>query len=241
MHIGGMTRLAFSLVTLVLAATIGLRADDAPKPEPYVDPAMIDAKALLPTPPPNDSDATTSELQVMFQAQASRTQAVVDRIKSEEHYGLDAFADAVGPVLGQATPDKLPATAMLLKRLVATSKPVAEAAKDEWKRPAPFAVNSRIFPAIAKPTGGSYPSEQATRATIDSLVLASLMPDKDKADAVLARGREIGDDRVVAGVEFPSDVKAGRILGEAVFAQMAKDPQFQADLAAAKAELKAAR
>jgi hypothetical protein len=42
---------------------------------------------------------------------------------------------------------------------------------------------------------------------------------------------------VVAGVEFPSDVRAGAVLGNEIYKQMAQDPQFQSDLEAAKTEL----
>jgi acid phosphatase (class A) len=224
-----------SFLALVLALGLHAAAQEAPKPAPYGDPATIDPKAVLPSPPDNNSDATEKELEVIFQAQATRTPEQVARIQAEEHYSVNAFANVVGPVLSQATSDKMPATAALLRRVEATATPVAEAAKDDFKRPGPFAVNSRVFPAIQRPTESSYPSAHSTRATIDALVLAQLVP--DQKNAILARGREIGDDRVIAGVQFPSDVIAGRVLGKAVFEQMMQDPQFQADLAAAKAEV----
>jgi acid phosphatase (class A) len=60
-------------------------------------------------------------------------------------------------------------------------------------------------------------------------------------DAILARGRQIGDDRVIGGVHFPSDVEAGRTLAQAIFAKLMASPDFQADLARAKTEIAAAR
>jgi acid phosphatase (class A) len=42
-------------------------------------------------------------------------------------------------------------------------------------------------------------------------------------------------------MHYPSDVAAGEVLGKAVFAAAAATPGFDADLAAARAELAAAR
>jgi acid phosphatase (class A) len=71
------------------------------------------------------------------------------------------------------------------------------------------------------------------------LILAELAP--DLKEAILARGLQIGDDRVIAGVHFPSDVDAGHALAHDIFAKLMASPAFQADLAKAKAEVAAAR
>ena len=46
-----------------------------------------------------------------------------------------------------------------------------------------------------------------------------------------------GDDQVIAGVHFPSDVLAGRVLGRAIFDRLMDNPQFQEDLKQAKMEV----
>ena len=68
---------------------------------------------------------------------------------------------------------------------------------------------------------------------------AQLAPDLKAA--ILARGLQIGDDRVIGGVHFPSDVDAGRTLAHDLFTRLMASPAFQADLAHAKAEVAAAR
>lgn len=225
------------LAAFVFSGGVALMADDVPKP--YLDPAKVDSRRVLPTPPANDSSDTVKEMEIILQAQADRTPEQVARIEAEKTYDVMAFGNVVGPLLGKVDDGKLPATSALLAGVTATAKPIAETAANDWDRTPPFAVNARIFPAIAKPAGGSYPSPESTQATVDALVLAQLVPD-DK-QAILARGRQIGDDRVVAGVQFPSDVIAGRVLGQAVFNAMMRDPRFRSDLAAARAEVKGAR
>jgi acid phosphatase (class A) len=69
-------------------------------------------------------------------------------------------------------------------------------------------------------------------------LLAELIP--EKREALLEKGREIGWLRVIGGVHFPSDVFAGRVLGQALAREFLRSEKFQADLAAAHAELAAA-
>ena len=57
----------------------------------------------------------------------------------------------------------------------------------------------------------------------------------------MAIGRNLGWDRVLIGKHFPTDVQAGRVLGQAIVREMLASPAFQHDLAAAKAEVQAAQ
>lgn len=88
-------------------------------------------------------------------------------------------------------------------------------------------------------TDYSYPSGHSTRGTVFAFVLAELFP--AQREAILARGREAGWLRVQGGVHYPSDILAGRVLGLAIGHALMRSPAFQADLAAARAELAAGR
>jgi acid phosphatase (class A) len=90
---------------------------------------------------------------------------------------------------------------------------------------------------VGKPErNASYPSGHATRGMAQALVLAELFP--EKREAILEIGRKIGWDRVLIGKHFPTDVYAGRVLGQAIVREMMKSEAFQRDLAAAKAEVR---
>jgi acid phosphatase (class A) len=69
--------------------------------------------------------------------------------------------------------------------------------------------------------------------------LAEIFP--SRREAILEKGREIGWVRVEAGVHTPLAIYAGRVLGQALAESFLRDPKFQADLAAAKAEASAAQ
>jgi membrane-associated phospholipid phosphatase len=52
----------------------------------------------------------------------------------------------------------------------------------------------------------------------------------------MARGKQIGDDRFLAGMHYPSDVAGGQILGAEIAKMLLANPAFLAKLDQAKAE-----
>jgi hypothetical protein len=82
------------------------------------------------------------------------------------------------------------------------------------KRPRPTAFDFSLTATLTNPQSPSYPCEHATVAGAASTVLAYLFP--DKADEFKARARESTQVWVEAGLHYPSDIKAGLELGQAV-------------------------
>jgi acid phosphatase (class A) len=115
---------------------------------------------------------------------------------------------------------------------------VTDAAKNYWQRPRPFLVNTNLVSADPEKSFG-YPSGHSTRATVDALLLAELIP--DKRDDILAVGRDIGWRRVEGASHYPTDIYAGRVLAQAIVRELKTSPAFQHDFAEVKAEITAAR
>src|SRR5262245_1005835 len=84
-------------------------------------------------------------------------------------------------------------------------------AKREVKRPRPSQVDPTIETVVPVPSSSSYPSDHAAAAAAAALVLTYVFPQRGNAFA--SRGEEAMRSRVLAGVEFPSDVEAGRAIG----------------------------
>lgn len=215
-----------------------LRAE-SPAPMTYFDPATLDARAFLPAPPLPNADSVEKEIEVIMQLQADRTPQQVARITSANHYNIFAFNNVTGGWFGKDSVESMPHATALLGRVMVTAKPVVAAAKEDWDRKRPFQINSRVYPAIEKPVDNSYPSSHAARAFVDAMVLAQIAP--DQAPALLARAQQIGMDRVAAGVEFPSDVVAGKKLAQAIYDRLMGEKQFRDDVKAARAEVDHAR
>ena len=136
-----------------------------------------------------------------------------------------------------------PATYRLLRRTLIDGAFSTRAAKELHQRTRPFVENG-------KPTctpedeaelrgNGSYPSGHTAIGWLWALVLAQAVP--ERTDALLARGRSYGESRLVCNVHWNSDILQGRFMGSGTFARLQSDPVYQADMAAAKGELAAAR
>lgn len=115
--------------------------------------------------------------------------------------------------------------------------------KNKYNRTRPFVVHNEATcradqEAILR-SDGSYPSGHTAAGWGWALVFAQINP--ERADALLKRGIEFGQSRVICDAHWQSDVDAGRIMGAATVARLQTDPAFLVDLKAAKAEVKAAK
>ncbi len=223
-----------SLVGLVIIA-IALRASAA-EPAKYLQPGAVDGVKLLPGPPAANSEEARDELELMLSIQEKRSKDDVARCQSEVKLKVDSFASVLGPWF---TEKNLPKLAKVFAALEKESKKSSDAVKAVFRRPRPEKEEPRIHVPIDDETTFAYPSGHATRGMLYALLLAELAP--DHRDALLDRGREIGWDRVVAGLHHPSDIMAGRVLGQALAQSLLADPKFQPELAALKSEFRAAQ
>ncbi|SEG05364.1 acid phosphatase [Bosea lathyri] len=115
--------------------------------------------------------------------------------------------------------------------------------KNRYNRVRPFVVHNeatcRADQEVILRSDGSYPSGHTAAGWGWALVFAQINP--ERADALLKRGIEFGQSRVICDAHWQSDVDAGRIMGAATVARLQTDATFLADLKAAKAEVKAAK
>jgi acid phosphatase (class A) len=197
-----------------------------------VSPDAINVVQLLPDPPTPGSEEGQAELQEMLNLQSTRTDADVARARDEAEFRVTLFANVVGPGFNAK---ECPRTFALLEQVSHTDSGFSGPAKDHWNRTRPFVEFPQIQPCIQNAKGGSYPSGHSTTAMTIAEVLSELLPAK-RAE-LMERGRQIGWDRVIAGVHYPSDIEAGRVLGHAVAEAILASPQFQAEEGDVKAEL----
>jgi acid phosphatase (class A) len=197
----------------------------------FLDASAIDLHALLGDPPAVGSAVQQVELAHILELQAARTPAEEKRCQDEVAVTVFGFTDAIGPWF---TEKNLPITAQVMNDAYAQSKVFSKSAKAIWNRQRPPYDDARIKPCVSLDTDGSYPSGHATRSMVWAHLLIAMFP--DRTEAILARANQIGDDRVLAGVHFPSDVAAGKILGTEIARLLLANDQFKAEFAAAKFE-----
>lgn len=206
--------------------------------------ALVDSLALLPPPPAQGSAAQAADdaarRKAMRWRDTPRWQWAARDVELRFPQAAPSFACALGvPIAPTATPN----LAILLQRTVADAGLATYRAKDHYKRVRPFVAAGE---SMCDPThetmlrnDGSYPSGHAAIGMAWALVLAELAP--DRVDALVQRGLAFGQSRVICNVHWQSDVDAGRLVAAAIVAQLHSQPAFVAQLAAARAEVQAAR
>ncbi len=203
--------------------------------ERYIAIGQPDGRFILPAPPATNSPEAIADL-------ASARAIFKARTPSEEAHAIQSatlafslFAPAVGPVMDL---DKLPKTDALLQKVKKEVGDTINLPKNHWKRSRPYESDPALL--FGRPEkSDSYPSGHSTRGMLYALVMAELFP--ENRDAILNIGRGIGWDRVLIGKHYPTDIFAGRVLAIATMRELSASPLFQRDLAAAKAEIAAAR
>jgi len=199
----------------------------------YLPAGQPDVVALLAPPPEANSPEQATDLAAVEAAFKNRTKADEQLGKAQKEITFYSFAPVIGPVLDV---EKLPQTTALFEKVAKDNKQAIGAGKDHWKRQRPYEIDTSLLHGDKEPSPG-YPSGHSTHGTVYALLLAELFP--EKRDEILKYGREIGWRRVVTGKHYPTDIYAGRVLGQAIVRQLHANPEFEHDFAAVKAEINA--
>lgn len=209
---------------------------------PYLAGPMPDAAQLVPPPPAEGSARLARDLEANRVALMGRDGPRWQLAARDADLSRGAVGRAFSCSLGIAISDEnTPALASLLRRVTSDFGLSTSKVKDQYMRTRPFmdtgtpTCTPQEEPALR--ANGSYPSGHSAIGFGAGLVLASLAP--DHAASLVARGRAFGDSRYLCNVHWLSDVEEGRVIATATYARLVADPAYQADVAAAKAELSA--
>jgi acid phosphatase (class A) len=205
---------ALLVLALACAALAPLRAAPAAQ-----DP---DWAAIVGGYPQPGTPLSREELAILHWLQDTRTPADLARVQAENEPGLDTF---LGALQAPLDPSAYPATAALLRQARRDLKSVAAALKAQFDRARPVVVDPTLTPAMPPDGKPSFPSHHAALGALFAQLLSRLDPADQ--DGFGWEGRLIGDDRVMAGLHWPSDVLAGRRLGQAFASYWLAAPENQ--------------
>jgi len=197
----------------------------------YLDPAQIDTTRFLAPPP--DEAATRREIEQMLVLQRQRTPAQAERSVADLEQSVFRFSDVMGDRFRK---QDLPRTARLFETLYRTESILNKQGKEKWQRTRPPLFDKRIEPVARYSSSGSYPSGHSAFAYLSGIVLAEMVP--EKSAQIFARASEFGENRVLGGVHYPSDIEAGRRLATMIAVLIQGNPAYQGDFAEARKELR---
>jgi hypothetical protein len=214
----GSRNLVLAIVTLML--TIPLSAEKKHSGAP-VEPTAgqwrtwtISSGKDYRVPPPPAPNETREELRAMADLIGQNT----DDINAQIAYwdaGSPAYRwmDLISNRLLAGTPT----TAFAHRVYTYVSMAMYDATIAAWEskyfynRARPSELDHNLPTAVDVPDSPSYPSEHAAAAQAAAAVLASFFP--NEAQSFQDMADQAGRSRVLAGVQFPSDVEAGAALG----------------------------
>ena len=173
--------------------------------------------------PPPDAQATASESQEVRALAERRDAATLERIRywdfsSPAYRWNEMLSDTAAPQnFGAGGGLGIRAFAML-NVAIHDALIAAWDSKYAYNRRPPSEADRKLASAVPLPQSPSYPCEYSVAAGAGSAVLAHLFPTEAKRFADAAE--EVARSRVMAGVAYPSDTRAGLDLGKAVAARV---------------------
>lgn len=235
---------------LVSVALVGLRlsaqttrptGNAATQPSSFLTVEQTpDATVYLPAPPDTSSTAYLQDFARYQWGKGERAKARGAQARFDCHWQTDSILKGYAPCVGfSITRDGMPETFKLMDMVCNDASHSVRRAKQKYMRKRPYVQfhehpDNRDDEETLRATG-SYPSGHSARGWATALVLAELLP--DSADAILTRGYQYGESRVIEGYHYQSDVDAARLAASAVVARLHAASTFQKQLALAKKEL----
>jgi acid phosphatase (class A) len=200
----------------------------------------LDLATILPGPPTPGSPRAKADAQLFRDSRAMQGSPRWQQATADVSSDLgDRFATALG-----FRPDwsRLPVTKTLIARFDADRSAAIRVGKAHWQSARPFIGTDLPICEPRTPSliaNGDYPSGHTAHGWGFALIMAELLP--DRAQAILARGRDYGDSRWICGSHTMSAVEGGYLAASAIVAREHGDAAFRRDMAAAAEELAAYR
>lgn len=194
-----------------------MAAWSVPSPESFL--------GIIPPPPAVNSAETRREIRKILRIQSAADPMRIASARWTYEFSVFTFSLALGP---DFKAERYPETARFFGKLNSLVQTVNDGLKDHFKSPHPFQVDARVRRFVRAVPGYDYPSYHAARCAVFRRVLALLDPPRTVAFREVAE--RVEGDRIFAGEHFPYSIRAGREVGEAIFAHLVSNPRFLGEL-----------
>lgn len=186
----------------------------------------------FPAPPAPGSAMDQDDLATVLQWQKDRTDLQCSEAMKQSDESFISMFRSVNPF-----PTPLPAeVSAFFKRVDNQAGDANRYIKKIYKRDRPFVRSSAVNPCLGRVQGFSYPSGHATVSRIYGLILSDLLP---RQGAIFMRSADQAAlYRVIGGVHNPSDIEAGKRLGDILYQKLKANKAFMADMEAVSRQLR---
>lgn len=206
-------------------------------PEPYFTVTqLLDAAVYLPAPPDTTSMEFALDMHRYYTAKALRDTERGAQALDDAHGVYTVMCNRFSSAFGiNITPEHTPAIYRLLANSLKTTSNACSRCKTHYRRERPFQrFNESSVITGETLSATSFPSTHAAKGWMLALLLAEVNPRAQ--EALLKRGYEYGQSRVIVGAHWQSDVDAGRMVGSVTYSFMHTSERFLQELAEAQAE-----
>lgn len=199
-------------------------------PAPLIGSA--EAEIHIPAFPANTSERTKKELELLHTYVALRTPERLLAIQAEvEMSGVRIGPDTLATYLSDP---RYTVTGKLLDQLFDEIEPIVMRQKVKFDRVRPHKLDPTLVPVIAVPEHAAYPSGHSTQAYAVAFLLSAIASEQQaefEQDAL-----RVAVNREIAGVHYPSDSAAGRLLARQIVDQLLEHQSFVTMIDEAKGE-----
>ncbi len=200
------------------------------------DPARViganEKRIGLPDFPANSSLRTEKELALLHEYVALRTPERVAQILAErEADGIKVGPEMITTYMADARYAK---TGEAIGQLLDEINPVVMRIKNRYDRVRAHKLDPTLTTVIDVPEHGAYPSGHSTQAHSIAFLLTAIAPERKaefESDAL-----RVAVNREIAGVHYPSDSAAGRLLARQIVDLMLQNPEYARLVESAKGE-----
>lgn len=225
------TRLFLPRLFLLIALAHTVQA--YPEPGKFLRTDDLDVTKVIPAAPADNSLATAADIETVYQVQKRRTPEMV---ALANYFAEDSVFQYDAVIGAWFTAANLPRTAEFFLQIDSDRYAISSKGKQVWQRPRPPLLDSRIKPCVHLPKSGSYPSGHSTQAFLWANLLAEIFP--EHRAALRERAELVAWSRIIGGVHYPTDITAGRMLGDRLAAEFLKRPAVSEALADVIAEVR---
>ena len=235
-----------SFKSLFYAFLLGLVISCAPRGVDYSayipEAEMPDVVQCIPAPPAYDSEEFAyDELRYQWGKQQRMDSARLAQARRDAVWSLDSTIVILSEAAGMKISEKgTPCIYKVLRKGVSTIEDIRFRPKAYYFRMRPFAYYKEpsIFPEDDEwlATEGSYPSGHTIRNWACALIMSEINP--EAAEAIFERAWIAGENRVVSGCHWQSDVDASRPVASIGYAKLQTSREYCRDMARAQREFR---